>query len=102
MTPSAPVTAAEAMRLVETWTDLADTRRRDLRSAISSAVRMCGLPAASVIMEPAFLSPRVVSRPPAGYGLSDQRHSAVLSGFRFVLRRLGAHAPFRVTLAPEW
>ena len=98
----APVTAAEAMRLVETWTDLSETRRRDLRSAISGTVKMCGLPAESVIMVPAFLSPRVVARPPAGYGLSNQRHSAVLSGLRFVLRRLGVHAPFRVALAPEW
>lgn len=99
---AAPITAAEAMRLVEAWTDLSETRRRDLRSAISGTVKMCGLPATSVIMTPAFLSPRVVAKPPAGYGLSDQRHSAVLSGLRFVLRRLGAHAPFRVTLAPEW
>ncbi len=99
---AAPVTAAEAMRLVETWTDLGETRRRDLRSAVSGTVKMCGLPAESVIMVPAFLSPRVVARPPAGYGLSDQRHSAVLSGLRFVLRRLGVHAPFRVAFAPAW
>jgi len=98
----APVTADEAMRLVETWTDLGETRRCDLRSAISGTVKMCDLPAESVIMEPAFLSPRIVAKPPAGYGLSDQRHSAVLSGLRFVLRRLGVHAPFRVAFAPEW
>lgn len=49
------------MRLVETWIDLGETRRRGLRSAISGTVKMCGLPAESVIMVPAFLSPRIVA-----------------------------------------
>lgn len=99
---NAPITAADAMRLIETWTDLKPTRRRDLRSAVSCTVAMCGLPAGAVFMTPQFLSPRIMKRTPAGFDQSDDRHSAVLSGLRFVLRRLGVLAPFKVELPPDW
>ncbi len=100
-----PHTLAEALQVVETWNDLAAHRRRDLRDALLAVARMAKLPPEAIALECASLSHTVLGHPPRFYGMENKRHANVVSGLRFVLRRLGISddAPHRISdLSPEW
>ncbi|WP_408611846.1 hypothetical protein, partial [Falsiroseomonas oryzae] len=98
-------TFAEALAAISNWTDLDETRRRDLASALRSAARMLSLPPAAVPCDPAWLNERLFQHTPATFGITQGRFRNVVSGLRAVLRRLGTHAPDRRThrdLPGEW
>ena len=89
------LTFAEALTAIHTWTDLDETRRFDLTSALRSAARMLALPPSAIPCNPAWLNERLFRHTPATFGISGGRFRNVISGLRTVLRRLGAHAPDR-------
>ena len=115
------LTLDDAVRLVATWSDLTPQRRRDLASALAGARMMCERydawraeerdasgpsPAiAPVPLDCAVLNERLFYRPIRAYGLRKGRFANILSGLRFILRRLGRHAPVEqgvAALGPAW
>ncbi len=104
-TTNPPANLAEAITLSAGWTDLSDHRRRELRYALTIVASMVKLPPEAVPLDCTFLSPRVVGRHSRSFGLNKKRHANVLSGLRYVLRRLGIGdgAPHQIKqLAPRW
>ncbi|MXP66076.1 site-specific integrase [Roseomonas sp. M0104] len=102
--PDTPSFAA-ALAAVAGWSDLAETRRRDLASALSMAAKMLGLPSAAVPCDTAWLNARLFQRPAAAFGMGPRRFANIVGGLRAVLRRLGRHAPHRPSgadLSPAW
>jgi hypothetical protein len=103
---STPLTFADALRCIESWTDLPDLRRRDLASALRTASRFVGLPPAAIPCDCAFLNDRLFERPPKAQGVSARRFSNVVSGVRTVMRRLGRSwsptSPIKPELSPSW
>lgn len=99
---ASPINAAAADLVIREWHDLTANKQRDLRSAIAGAVKMCGIPVESIIMVPDFFNERIMKRPAAAFGLRRERYANVLSGLRYVLRRLETHAPLRTPFTPVW
>jgi integrase len=87
-----PPSFAIAANQVMAWTELPETRRRDMASALMTAARMLGLPPEAVPCEVAWLNARLFQRPPASFGIGARRFRNVMSDLRAVLRRLGLHA----------
>jgi integrase len=97
-----PLNVPEAQLLIAGWTDLSDSRRRDLVSNLSTVARMAGLPPREVLLTPASLRERVLDRSAAGHGISDSTMRTVLSGLRYVMRRVGVIDRAGGPLIPAW
>lgn len=91
--PLAPLTIANALAAVASWQDLAEQRRAVLASALRRAARIAGLPPGAVRADCATLSQAIFAQPPAAYDLNADSFANLLSNLRYVLRRLGLHAP---------
>ena len=97
------LTVTEIKTMIEKWADLSPGRRANLISALSWAARMCAPDA----MQPdcRFLNSRLFKRPAAACGFSTARLNEVTSNLRYILRRLGRHAPDKRGMAipsPAW
>ena len=90
--------------LIRGWTDLSDTQRRDLLSAVSAATRIDAVPDPRQPLTPlpptlptmtcAYLNTRLFRQAHAIYGIkSPERWANILNHLRFILRRLGEHEP---------
>jgi integrase len=101
-TAGPPFTVESALPRVAGWTDLSPARRRDLASILSTVARMAGLPHGTMLLTPASLRVGVLDRSAAAYGLSEGTMRNVLSGLRYVLRRLDVIAPADGPLTPAW
>jgi hypothetical protein len=97
-----PLSVADARDLVGAWTDLSPTRRRDLASHLSTIADIAGLPPGSLLLTPASLRERVLDRSPADYGIATGTMRTVVSGLRYVLRRLDVIDPADGPLDPTW
>ncbi len=99
------LTLAHARRAIATWSDLSVDRRRGLASAVSSLARMAGRDEAAIELSCSVISGVLYAKPPAGYGMTPQRHGNVASALRDILRRFGRQAPKAsgwAGLAPDW
>lgn len=94
-------TAQDVLDQIDEWPDISTTKLRNLRSSLTAMVRMCGLPAASILMTPIFLSPRLLQAP-ATFGLNRSRYQNILSDVRYILRALGVCAARHVREHDEW
>jgi integrase len=73
--------------------NLGDTRKRDLRSALSSLARWVGRPLELVSANPASLRPQLAKLSAARLGVKRKRLQNVVSGVNVCLRRYGTVAP---------
>jgi integrase len=103
-----PPSLADARRAIATCDDLPLPRRRSLASSLSGIALICGVDAsqeAAVPLTCEHLNPRLFRKPPAAYGFTPQRYGNIISDTRFVMRRLGRHAPDTRgagALSPAW
>lgn len=93
MSPAPVPSFAEAKQKIATWTDLPDTRRRDMASALATAAKVLGMDERLIPCEVAWLNQRLFEKAPGEVGLSKARLANVTSLLRAVLRRLALHAP---------
>lgn len=83
----------EVLAMIPNWTDLSETRRRDMASAVRSGARISGRELTNLRCDPGELNPILFERSAAACGLGVSRYQAILSLLRAVLRRVGRHAP---------
>ena len=111
-------TAADAFAMLEAAAGLTPTQLRDRLSALKAVVRICrtvdGNPLPADVRREAQLVPlrcatlnaKLFSRPPSALGFRERRRfDNVVSQLRWILRKLGQHAPELPTarkLAPAW
>jgi integrase len=100
--PVPPLDAASAIAMVDSWTDLPPDRRRDLRSAVSTVVRMVGAPAGSVILSPAYLHDRLLCRSPKALGVSESRKRNICSALRFIMSSQGVIEATKAPVSDQW
>jgi integrase len=93
---------AQALALVETWSDLTVSRRRDLASALSTIARLAGLPPDAVVLAPAALRERVLTKSPRSFGITEKRMKNVRSALNVVLRRLNIVDPSDTPVSAAW
>jgi integrase len=98
----AALTAAAAIQLVETWSDLSPTRRRDLVSALQAITRMAEMPASNVLLTPDFLRRRVLKMSAAQCGVSRSRLSNISALLRFILRRADVIDAANTPISADW
>jgi len=99
---TAPLSVATAIQMVETWSDLKPTRRRDLVSALQAVARMAEMPPSTVVLTPDFVRQRVLTVSAAQYGVSRSRLFNIRSQLRAVLQRAGTIDAKYLPIAPEW
>ena len=105
--PSAPnpaslYTAGDLLLLVPGWTDLSVTRRRDLVSYLGTVASMAGVPPGSLLLTPETLRRMVRDRTAMSYGMAKGTFATILSGLRFILRRVGVIDVSGIPFLPEW
>lgn len=103
--PPKLLTIADALAAVATWPGLPEQRRAVLASALRRAARIVGVPPGAVRADCATLSQAIFAQPPAAYDLNADSFANLLSNLRYVLRRLGLHAPHlrgREGLSDAW
>jgi hypothetical protein len=93
VTPAPVPTFAEARARIATWTDLSETRRREMISALATVAKILGKPEAMIPCEVPRLNRHLFNEPPSVLGKNRGRFGNVVSLLRAVLRRLGMHAP---------
>ena len=104
-----PVTAARLKDAIIGWSNIPDTRRRDLLTAIRHAEHILSVSRDKLQgAEPwscLGLNRVLWARAPRCYGLSKDIHRNVVSGLRYIFCRLGLHADGgygRNRLGPAW
>jgi integrase len=105
ISPAPVPTFAEAKARITTWTDLPETRRRDMASAITTAAKIIGRDERLIPCDVAWLNRHLFEQAPAEVGKSKARIANLVSLLRAVLRRLALHAPEirgDADLPPEW
>ena len=100
--PGGPLTVASAIPMVESWTDLSPTRRRDLISALKATAHIAALPLSNVPLTPDFLRRHVLGVSAAQYGVSTSRLSNIRALLRFVLRRADVIDAADTPVTPAW
>jgi hypothetical protein len=98
----APLTAAAAIQMVERWSDLSPTRRRDLVSALQAVTRMAGIPASNVVLTSKVLRQRVLKMSAGQCGVSLSRLYNIRTLLRFILRRAGVIDAANTPISAEW
>ena len=101
-TTSCDITAT--FQQIDSWTDLTEQRRRDLRSALACAVEIAKPHALELSCT--HLNELLYRKTPAAYGLAAKRFANIVSALRAILRRLGRHAPTSIAgpdgLEADW
>ena len=97
-----PLDATRALALIESWSHLPPTRRRDLRSAVSSVVNMIRQPAGSIQLTPVYLREHILRRSPKALGIGRKRFNNIVSDLNFVLLGLGAVDAPNTPLSAPW
>ena len=99
-------TIQAALELIDSWGDLPETRRRDLKSAVSLQVRLQELPASVARLDPVRSLELLERASPKSLGVLPSTLSNRRAATRYVLRRLGLLAPTRIatpkTTDPVW
>lgn len=93
VTPVPTLTFAEARARIATWTDLSETRRRDMTSALATVAKILGKPEAMIPCDVPWLNRHLFNEAPSVLDKTRGRFGNVVSLLRAVLRRLGVHAP---------
>ena len=88
--------------MIESWTDVSPARQRTLKSAVSTVVRLIGLPAGSVILSPAYLRERILCRSPKALGVCKDRKSNIFSDLSFIMRREGILDEAKTPISGPW
>lgn len=96
------LTAAKVLEQIAGWHDIEVAERRELASAISTLVRVSGVPADMLPMTPERLRTDVLNKSPAAWGVKAGTHSNILSRLRKILRRLDVIDPKATELAADW
>ncbi len=91
-----PHTAAEALHLLATWTDLKEDRRRDLAHGLNTMVSIAGLPAEAVVLDADERFADLDRASPNALGIAASTFANRCACIRYVFRRLGLLAPRRV------
>jgi hypothetical protein len=91
---SAP-TAEEARSAIDTWDDLPEGRRRDLKSAVGFLGRVARRPLGLIVLEPVAVQALLDATTPAACGLKDTTFRSYRSFLRYVMQRLGVLADRR-------
>lgn len=99
-------TIADARRAIASMTDISQARRRRLNAALSGIALICGAnqsQEAAATLDCTYLNERLFARAPASFGFTQRQFDCVVSDTRFIMRRLGIHAPnTRGRLSPAW
>lgn len=93
VTPVAVPSFAEAKARVATWTDVPETRGRDMISALTTAAKILAKDERLIPCDVGWLNRHLFEQHPAVMGKSTRRFANVVSLLRAVLRRLALHAP---------
>ena len=101
-TAALPFSVKDARDHVAGWTDLAPTRCRDLDYILLTVARMASQPPETVLLTPESLRAGILDRSAAAYGLEESTMRTVLSGLRYVLRRLDVIDSSDYPLIPAW
>jgi integrase len=92
----APITADRLIGLINGWDDITETRRQALVTAIRHADHIVAVKRETLMgLDPwscASLNACLWANAPSVFGMSAGTHRNMVSGLRFVLRRLGRHA----------
>lgn len=88
-----PFTGDQARTLILGWTDLPMETRELLVADLERAAGICDVPLIGMVMSCAWLNEKFYARPPMAHGLERSTFSTIASRLRFVLERLGRHAP---------
>ena len=97
-----PLTAAQALLLIDSWLDLTPQRRRHLRSGILTTARIVSLPISDVVLSPEFLRRHLFNKSPVACGISLSRLRGVCSAVRAVLERACVIERGCTPLTPIW
>lgn len=97
-----PLTAAIARDLTAGRPDLSERERRDRLSALTTLVRVTGLPADLVILTPAALRASFLARSAAACGLSKKAKANVTSLLRAILADAGVIEGETTPIAESW
>jgi integrase len=97
-----PLTAAVAIQMVERWSGLSPTRRRDLVCALQAVTRMAGMPASNVLLIPQVLRQHVLKMSAAQCGMSRSRLSNVRTLLRYILRRADVIDAANTPISADW
>lgn len=97
-----PFSAFDAAQISESWVDLSPTKRRDLKSTLSTITKWLMVQPSDLPLTPEFLRKTIMDCPPGHFGVSLGRMRNIKSGLRFILRRLDVidNPPGQVT--PAW
>ncbi len=87
--PHGPMTFAELIGAVETDLELASTRRRDVKSAITAFCRRLNVVSTDALASMAYVRKRIDGVHPKQIGLKPKRWQNVLSEVRFAVNRYG-------------
>ena len=92
----------DAAEMIESWHDLSPTKRRDLKSTLSTLTKWLAVQPSDLPLTPEFLRKSIMDCPPGHFGVSLGRMRNIKSGLRFILRRLKVidNPPGPVT--PAW
>ncbi len=98
-------TAADALVAMETWTDLTERRRRDIRAALRLLERASGRPLDLIPITPEAIRDVLGKTTAAALRISEASLRSYRSALRHVLRRLGLLAErsaLAADLPPTW
>jgi integrase len=95
------ITAEDALRAIETWHDLTERRRRDLRAATRLLGRVTQRPLGTVELRPVAIQALLDATTPAACNLKHSTFIAYRSAIRYVMQRLGVLADRRPSQGAE-
>src|SRR4051794_3921281 len=88
-------TAGEAEVAIDTWGDLTESRRRDLKAAVRFLGRVTRRPLGTIVLEPIGVQALLDATTPKACGLKDDTFRSYRSFIRYVMQRLGVLADRR-------
>ena len=91
----------ELYEKISSDSDLTETQKRDLRSAVTTLGRWLALPLNSVTADPRLLRARLSKLSAVRLGVKPKRLQNVVSGINVTLRRFGA-IPKKLELNSDW
>jgi integrase len=99
---SVAFSAHDAIQAIDSWSDLSSTKRRDLRSTLSTIAKWLAVPPSDLPLTPEFLRLHIMDCPPGHFGVSLGRMRNIKSDLRAILRRLNVIDKARGPVAATW